>query len=193
MKNKILVILLLTSIIGCRSVKKTSSSSTLKSTVTKSVDSLSISELKTKEKSTEQIKLNEQSFDESLQIDLKNGDSLEIINYDGQGKVLNSKKYKGSGTVHHNKTNKNTEKTTITEKEGKTDSKSKVGLSKYSGTTTSASTASSFKEKKGFSFWSYLFFIIIILIILYLNYRFKIYGFIKKRVLNVFSRKDNLA
>lgn len=186
-------------------VQKQSSSDSLFESAAK-VDSTS----QAKVNSTEEKKSSENSMEEfqeeALELELAPSDSLEVINYDANGKKTGSKKYKGSGKIKDSKTNKKTNTSTTTAIKKKTDSVAKTELSKRNATKARLAKANSEKAKlekaqldretKGFSVSTYLFLIIAIIvffILVYLNKRFKWFGWIVNHVRKLFTAKDTLA
>jgi len=137
--------------------------------------------LQNSEKKNEIIFSSEETNDQSEEIILAAGDSLEIIHFDASGKRTGSKMYKGSGKI----TNKNTSKKEHHRKdvtsETKTDSIYQKELSKRNATKSrvkikvsenqKSNSNNLVRETKGFSFWVYL--LIFIIVIFLLNKHFK--------------------
>ncbi|AGN89419.1 hypothetical protein [Flavobacterium psychrophilum] len=183
MKNlkKITVILLLAAFLfllvipftGCSSMKKHKEKESVKVDLNKESDSSAFVKTKIEELKKEQAKETEESCEEATEIQVKDGDSLEVTNYDSSGKKTGSKKYKGSGSIKNTLSKKKNEKLLNINTKTKIDSKSKTEISKCTNSKIEASRVSVNKEKKGFSFWSYLW-LLIIVVLLYLNKRFRL-------------------
>ena len=181
---------------SCSSMKKTKSKTEITEVAKTSVDSVT-------EEQTEIVidikeKVNEvtDSYTITEEIVLAPGDSLEVTTFDAAGKKTGSKKYKGSGKSTTTKEKKKTESTASTETKKKTDTNSKTELSKRSDHKKQLQQAELNKEKQGFSFWNYLFLIpwfLLLLLLLYLNKRFKLFGWIANHVRKLFTSKDTLA
>jgi len=119
---------------------------------TKKVDSSVLVQTNTEEKELEKTKESEQSLEESTEVNLSPGDSIEVINYDANGKKTGSKKYKGSGKYKNIKGKKILEKSVEKQTNTKTDHKSETDLSKRTHEKTTAKKQSVDKTKRDFHF-----------------------------------------
>ena len=162
--------------VGCGSSKKHKEKESYESSISIKKDSSVTSNLSTDENVKEESKVSEELSEECLEVDVKDGEELEITNFDANGNKTGSTKYSGSGKAKKSKSNKKTETKREKESHSKTDASSQLD----SSTRTDASTASEKvmvdKDKKGFSFCTYLFWIILLIIAVllwYLNKRFK--------------------
>lgn len=177
---------------SCSSMKKTKTKTDL--TIKKEENTDSLYEVQTEIVINTQEKVNEvtEVYNETEEICVESGDSLEVTTYDANGKKTGSKKYKGSGKSKTTKEKSSKQKQSTTDTKQKTDSNSKTELSKRSAEELKLQEASLEKKKQGFSFWNYLFWLVLIILI-YLNYRFKLIRKVFNHVRNVFTAKDTLA
>ena len=162
--------------VGCGSSKKHKEKESYENTVKTEIDSSSSSSVKTDDKVKEENKVSEELSEEVLDVELKDGEELEITNYDSQGNKTGSTKYSGSGKAIKSKSNKKTESNFKKEAESKTESKGKKDFSGRSHAEKSGDKLIVDKQQKGFSFCSYLFWIILLIVAIalwYLNKRFK--------------------
>lgn len=162
--------------ISCGSSKKHKEKESYENTVKTEIDSSSSSSVKTDDKVKEENKVSEELSEEILDVELKDGEELEITNYDSQGNKTGSTKYSGSGKAKKSKSNKKTESNFKKEAESKTESKGKKDFSGRSYAEKSGDKLIVDKQQKGFSFCTYLFWIILLIVAIalwYLNKRFK--------------------
>ena len=165
--------------VGCSASKKHKEEEKTKVEVSTKVDSSSTVSVKSEEKVTEENKTVESVKEKTLEIEVKNGEELEVTNYDAKGNKTGSTTYKGSGKAKETISDKKTESKQTKESQLKTDSKSKTDLSKRAYAKAKGKKLVSEKENKGFSFFDYLFWIILLIvlsILYYLNKRFKWIG-----------------
>ena len=164
-------------LLGCGSSKKHKEKESYENTVKTEIDSSSSSSVKTDDKVKEENKVSEELSEEVLDVELKDGEELEITNYDSQGNKTGSTKYSGSGKAKKSKSNKKTESNFKKEAESKTESKGKKDFSGRSHAEKSGDKLIVDNQQKGFSFCTYLFWIILLIIVAialwYLNKRFK--------------------
>jgi|GEM_PF-2835943 len=171
---------------SCSSIKKQKQSESLKTEKSTSIDSSSQASVKKEEDKKVAEEKKEESISEGTEINLKPGDSLEVTNYDKDGKKTGSKKYKGSGSVKDYKESKKTQESKVSEVSKKSDSIGSIDLSKDTKDKSSGNSSSIDKNKKGFSFGDYIFWfllIIAIIVLVYLNNRFK--------WITLFNKKSN--
>lgn len=176
------IFLLMIPFTGCSSIKKHKEKESVEVEMKKELDSSATTKTKTEQVKKVQVKETEEATEEATEIQVKDGESLEITNYDYLGRKTGYKTYKGSGSIKNTSGKKKTEKFLDNETKTKIDSESKIETSKRTDAKAKASKASAKKEKKGFSFWSYLWLFIIIVILTalyYLNKRFNFLGIIK--------------
>lgn len=131
---------------------------------------------KTNDKLKQESKVSEETNEECIEVELKDGEELEITNFDSQGNKTGSQKFSGSGKAKKSKSNKKTESNFKKEAESKTESKGKKDFSGRSYAEQSGDKLILDKQKKGSSFCTYLFWIILLLLIVILwclNKRFK--------------------
>lgn len=131
---------------------------------------------KTDDKLKQESKVSEETNEECIEIELKDGEELEITNFDSQGNKTGSQKFSGSGKAKKSKSNKKTESNFKKESESKAEFKGKKDFSGRSYAEQSGDKLILDKQQKGFSFCTYLFWIILLLLIVilwYLNKRFK--------------------
>lgn len=131
---------------------------------------------KTDDKSKQESKVSEETNEECIEVDLKDGEELEITNFDSQGNKTGSQKFSGSGKAKKSKSNKKTEANFKKEAESKAEFKGEKDFSGRSYAEQSGDKLILDKQQKGFSFCTYLFWIILLLLIVilwYLNKRFK--------------------
>ena len=162
--------------VGCGSSKKHKEKESYENTVKTEIDSSSSSSLKTDDKVSEENKVSEELSEEVLDVELKDGEELEITNYDSKGNKTGSTKYSGSGKAKKSKSNKKTESNFKKEAESKTESKGKKDFSGRSHAEKSGDKLIVDKQQNGFSFCTYLFWIILLIVAIalwYLNKRFK--------------------
>jgi uncharacterized membrane protein len=163
--------------VGCGSSKKHKEKESYENTVKKEIDSSSSSSVKTDDKVKEENKVSEELSEEVLDVEVKDGEELEISNYDSQGNKTGSTKYSGSGKAKKSKSNKKTESNFKKEAESKTESKGKKDFSGRSHAEQSGDKLIVDKQQKGSSFCTYLFWIILLIVVAialwYLNKRFK--------------------
>mgnify|MGYP006378024099 FL=1 len=162
--------------VGCGSSKKHKEKESYENTVKTEIDSSSSSYVKTDDKVKEENKVSEELSEEVLDVELKDGEELEITNYDSKGNKTGSTKYSGSGKAKKSKSNKKTESNFKKEAESKTESKGKKDFSGRSHAEKSGDKLIVDKQQKGFSFCTYLFWIILLIVAIalwYLNKRFK--------------------
>lgn len=200
MKKYILIIVCLLLITSCSSTKKQKNTEINKTEESAKVDSSASSIKKVEETKASEINSEVNSVEETNKIDLKNGESITVTEFDAKGNIKSKKKYEGSGSIENKKsTKKETLKETLNTKTKAVD-KSKLDYSKRTHASTKAVKKAVNIQRKGFSFFDYLFWIILIIVLIiiviilrYLNKRFKLFSVIKKHVLNVFSDQDKLA
>ena len=162
--------------VGCGSSKKHKEKESYENTVKTEIDSSSSISIKTDDKVSEENKVSEELSEEVLDVELKDGEELEITNYDSKGNKTGSTKYSGSGKAKKSKSNKKTESNFKKEAESKTESKGKKDFSGRSHAEKSGDKLIVDKQQKGFSFCTYLFWIILLIVAIalwYLNKRFK--------------------
>ena len=162
--------------VGCGSSKKHKEKESYENTVKTEIDSSSSISIKTDDKVKEENKVSEELSEEVLDVELKDGEELEITNYDSQGNKTGSTKYSGSGKAKKSKSNKKTESNFKKEAESKTESKGKKDFSGRTHAKKSGDKLIVDKQQKGFSFCTYLFWIILLIVTIalwYLNKRFK--------------------
>ena len=131
---------------------------------------------KTDDKSKQESKVSEETNEECIEVELKDGEELEITNFDSQGNKTGSQKFSGSGKAKKSKSNKKTEANFKKEAESKAEFKGEKDFSGRSYAEKSGDKLILDKQQKGFSFCTYLFWIILLLLIVilwYLNKRFK--------------------
>ena len=131
---------------------------------------------KTDDKSKQESKVSEETNEECIEVELKDGEELEITNFDSQGNKTGSQKFSGSGKAKKSKSNKKTESNFKKESESKAEFKGEKDFSGRSYAEKSGDKLILDKQQKGFSFCTYLFWIILLLLIVilwYLNKRFK--------------------
>ena len=163
-------------LLGCGSSKKHKEKESYENTVKTEIDSSSSSSVKTDDKVKEENKVSEELSEEVLDVEVKDGEELEITNYDSKGNKTGSTKYSGSGKAKKSKSNKKTESNFKKEAESKTESKGKKDFSGRSHAEKSGDKLIVDKQQKGFSFCTYLFWIILLIVVIalwYLNKRFK--------------------
>ena len=163
-------------LLGCGSSKKHKEKESYENTVKTQIDSSSSSSVKTDDKVKEENKVSEELSEEVLDVELKDGEELEITNYDSQGNKTGSTKYSGSGKAKKSKSNKKTESNFKKEAESKTELKGKKDFSGRSHAEKSGDKLIVDKQQNGFSFCTYLFWIILLIVVIalwYLNKRFK--------------------
>lgn len=162
--------------VGCGSSKKHKEKESYENTVKTEIDSSSSISIKTDDKVKEENKVSEELSEEVLDVEVKDGEELEITNYDSKGNKTGSTKYSGSGKAKKSKSNKKTESNFKKEAESKTESKGKKDFSGRSHAEKSGDKLIVDKQQKGFSFCTYLFWIILLIVAIalwYLNKRFK--------------------
>lgn len=133
---------------------------------------------KTDDKSKQESKVSEETNEECIEVELKDGEELEITNFDSQGNKTGSQKFSGSGKAKKSKSNKKTEANFKKEAESKAEFKGEKDFSGRSYAEQSGDKLILDKQQKGFSFCTYLFWIILLLLIVilwYLNKRFKLF------------------
>lgn len=131
---------------------------------------------KTDDKLKQETKVSEETNEECIEVELKDGEELEITNFDSQGNKTGSQKFSGSGKAKKSKSNKKTESNFKKEAESKAEFKDEKDFSGRSYAEQSGDKLILDKQKKGSSFCTYLFWIILLLLIVilwYLNKRFK--------------------
>lgn len=171
---------------SCSSIKKQKQSESLKTEKSTSIDSSSQAAVKKEEDKKVAEEKKEESIYEGTEINLKPGDSLEVTNYDKDGKKTGSKKYKGSGSVKDYKESKKKQESKVSEVRKKSDSIGSLDVSKDTKDKSSGNSSFIDKNKKGFSFGDYIFWfllIIAIIVLVYLNNRFK--------WITLFNKKSN--
>ena len=162
--------------VGCGSSKKHKEKESYENTVKTEIDSSSSISIKTDDKVKEENKVSEELSEEVLDVEVKDGEELEITNYDSKGNKTGSTKYSGSGKAKKSKSNKKTESNFKKEAESKTESKGKKDFSGRSHAEKSGDKLIVDKQQKGFFFCTYLFWIILLIVAIalwYLNKRFK--------------------
>lgn len=173
---------------SCSSVKKQKQSDSLKIENTASVDSSSQAAVKKEETKKESEEKKEESTAEGTEINLKPGDSLEVTNYDKDGKKIGSKKYKGSGSIKDFKESKKKQETKTSDVFKKSDSIGQTDLSKASSDKVLADSNSLDVNKKGASFMNQLLWLAILILLVGLELR---YGAISKLFIYLFKRKKD--
>ena len=162
-------------LLGCGSSKKHKEKESYENTVKTEIDSSSSSSVKTDDKVKEENKVSEELSEEVLDVELKDGEELEITNYDSKGNKTGSTKYSGSGVAKKTTGTKKTQTSAIKETNTKTDSSAQLASSTRTYASEASKKAIVKVDKKGFSFCVYLFWIglvIIALVLWYLNKRF---------------------
>ena len=162
--------------VGCGSSKKHKEKESYENTVKTEIDSSSSISIKTDDKVKEENKVSEELSEEVLDVEVKDGEELEITNYDSKGNKTGSTKYSGSGKAIKSKSNKKTESNFKKEAESKTESKGKKDFSGRTHAKKSGDKLIVDKQQKGFSFCTYLFWISLLIVAIalrYLNKRFK--------------------
>ena len=163
--------------VGCGSSKKHKEKESYESSISIKKDTSAKTSLSTEEKVKEEFKVSEETSEECLEVDLKDGEELEITNFDANGNKIGSQKFSGSGKAKKSKSNKKTETKTEKESHSKTDASSQLDLSSRTNASTASKKVIVDKDKKGISFCAWLFWIILLLIAIllwYLNKRFKL-------------------
>jgi len=184
----VLIFVFAISFSSCSSVKKQKQSDSLKIENTASVDSSSQAAVKKEETKKESEEKKEESTSEGTEINLKPGDSLEVTNYDKDGKKTGSKKYKGSGSIKDFKESKKKQETKTSDVSKKTDSIGKTDVSKASTEKDSAESNSLDVNKKGSSFMNQLLWLAILILLVGLELR---YGAISKLFIYLFKTKKD--
>lgn len=163
--------------VGCGSSKKHKEKESYESSVSVKKDTSVKSNLSTEEKVKEESKISEETSEECLEVEVKDGEELEITNFDANGNKTGSQKFSGSGKAKKSKSNKKSESNIEKESHSKTDASSQLDSSTRTNASTASKKAIVDKDKKGFSFCTWLFWIILLLIAVllwYLNKRFKL-------------------
>lgn len=174
--------------ISCGSTKKHKEKEITESSVATKTDVSQDVKIKTEDKSKEQTKVSEEATDECLEVKVKDGEELEITNFDANGNKTGSTKFSGSGVAKKSKGSKKTETNTIKETNIKTDVSAQLDVSTRTDASKASKKATVKVDKKGFSFCAYLFCIVLVIIVLtlwYLNKRFK-WVF---KLINLFNKK----
>lgn len=177
-------------ITSCSSTKKQKDIDKTKTEKSTKVDSSASSIKKIEENKTSEVNSEVNSVEETNKIDLKNGESITITEFDAKGNIKSKKKYEGSGSIENKKSAKKETSKQISNTKTKAVDKSKLDYSKRTDASTKAIKKAVTIKKKGLSFFDYLFWIILVIIaiiIYYLNKRFKLFSVIKKHVLKVFT------
>lgn len=161
--------------ISCGSTQKhKEKESSEKSSATTTAISESLS-IKVLDQTKQETKVLEEAAEESLEIEVKDGQELEITNFDAHGNKTGSTKYSGSGVAKKTTGTKKTQTSAIKETNTKTDSSAQLASSTRTYASEASKKAIVKVDKKGFSFCVYLFWIglvIIALVLWYLNKRF---------------------
>lgn len=162
--------------VGCGSSKKHKEKESFENKQTTEVTTSESISTKSDDKLKQESKVSEETNEECIEVELKDGEELEITNFDSQGNKTGSTKYSGSGKAKKSKSNKKTESNFKKEAESKTESKGKKDFSGRSHAEQSGDKLTVDKQQKGFSFCTYLFWIILLIVAIalwYLNKRFK--------------------
>lgn len=162
--------------VGCGSSKKHKEKESFENKQTTEVTTSESISTKSDDKLKQESKVSEETNEECIEVELKDGEELEITNFDSQGNKTGSTKYSGSGKAKKSKSNKKTESNFKKEAESKTESKGKKDFSGRSHVEKSGEKLTVDKQQKGFSFCTYLFCIILLFVAIalwYLNKRFK--------------------
>lgn len=162
--------------ISCGSSKKHKEKESYENTQKSKIDSSAKSAIKTEEKVNEENKVSEESSEEVFDVEVKDGEELEITNYDSKGNKTGSTKYSGSGKAKKSKANKKIDSNFKKETNSKTDASSQSDLSKRTDASQKGKKVTVDTENKGLFFCSYLFWIILLIVAIalwYLNKRFK--------------------
>ena len=94
--------------VGCGSSKKHKEKESFENKqTTEGTTSESIS-TKSDDKLKQESKVSEETNEECIEVELKDGEELEITNFDSQGNKTGSTKYSGSGKAKKSKSNKKT-------------------------------------------------------------------------------------
>ncbi|WP_298119348.1 hypothetical protein [Flavobacterium sp.] len=184
----VLIFLFAIAFSSCSSVKKQKQSDALKTENTTSVDSSSQAAVKKEETKKESEVKKEESTAEGTEINLKPGDSLEVTNYDQDGKKTGSKKYIGSGSIKDFKESKKKQETKVIDVSKKSDSIGKTDLSKASSDKVSLESNSLDVNKKGASFMNQFLWLAIIILLVGLELRFSA---LSKLFIYLFKRKKD--
>lgn len=165
-----------TMFVSCGSMKKHKEKEKTEQIATTNLDSSSVLKSKNSTKENQEVTNNTDTRIDELEVDVKNGDSLEITSYDKNGNVKESWKFKGSGSAKKKSTSKKETHNSKKEIKSKTElTKKKIFQGRTYAKKASLKKAKE-KENKGSVFCTYLFWIILIIIIVilwYLNKRFK--------------------
>jgi Flp pilus assembly protein TadB len=162
--------------VACGSSKKNIEKESNESAITIKKDTSVKTNVATEEKVNEASKVSEEVSEETLEVEVKAGEELEITNFDANGNKTGSTKYTGSGKAKKSKSNKKTESNIEKESLSKTEASSQLESSSRTHATKALKKVKVEKDKKGFSFCTYLFWIILLIIVVvlwYLNKRFK--------------------
>lgn len=162
--------------VGCGSSKKHKEKESFENKQKTEITTSESISSKTDDKSKQESKVSEETNEECIEVELKDGEELEITNFDSQGNKTGSQKFSGSGKAKKSKSNKKTEANFKKEAESKAEFKGEKDFSGRSYAEKSGDKLILDKQQKGFSFCTYLFWIILLLLIVilwYLNKRFK--------------------
>ena len=172
--------------VGCGSSKKHKEKESFENKQKTEITTSESISSKTDDKSKQESKVSEETNEECIEVELKDGEELEITNFDSQGNKTGSQKFSGSGKAKKSKSNKKTEANFKKEAESKAEFKGEKDFSGRSYAEKSGDKLILDKQQKGFSFCTYLFWIILLLLIVilcYLNKRFKLFFWLS----NLFS------
>lgn len=162
--------------VGCGSSKKHKEKESFDNKQKTEVTTSESNSTKTDDKLKQESKVSEETNEECIEVELKDGEELEITNFDSQGNKTGSQKFSVSGKAKKSKSNKKTESNFKKEAESKAEFKGEKDFSGRSYAEQSGNKLILDKQQKGFSFCTYLFWIILLLLIVilwYLNKRFK--------------------
>lgn len=162
--------------VGCGSSKKHKEKESFDNKQKTEITTSESISTKTDDKLKQESKVSEETNEECIEVELKDGEELEITNFDSQGNKTGSQKFSGSGKAKKSKSNKKTESNFKKEAESKAEFKGEKDFSGRSYAEQSGDKLILDKQQKGFSFCTYLFWIILLIVAIalwYLNKRFK--------------------
>ena len=164
--------------VGCGSSKKHKEKESFDNKQKTEITTSESISTKTDDKLKQESKVSEETNEECIEVELKDGEELEITNFDSQGNKTGSQKFSGSGKAKKSKSNKKTESNFKKEAESKAEFKGEKDFSGRSYAEQSGDKLILDKQQKGFSFCTYLFWIILLIVAIalwYLNKRFKLF------------------
>lgn len=165
-----------TMFVSCGSSKKHKEKEKTEQIATTNLDSSSVLKSKNTSRENQEVTNNTDTRIDELEVDVKNGDSLEITSYDKNGNVKESWKFKGSGSAKKKSTSKKETHNSKKEIKSKTELTKKKNFQGRTYAKKASLKKAKEKENKGSVFCTYLFWIILIIIIVILwrlNKRFK--------------------